>query len=118
MQNYVNDRMSYTVKDLWNLKIENKVYAGRSRQNFANIKMTRQKKQRLQHNRDRAELKKTEIKMAKSLVSQIENKQRKGKNHDSKIQNSGPPQVTRPKFNKGMLQQKDSTRQIMTAWDE
>lgn len=32
MERYVNDRMEYSVKDLWNLKVADKVYAGRTRQ--------------------------------------------------------------------------------------
>ncbi len=72
MQNYVNDRMSYTVKDLWNLKLEDKVYAGRSRQNTIHIKMTRKSRQRKRLNHERAELRKAEVKMVKTLASQVE----------------------------------------------
>lgn len=32
MESYVNDRMGYSLKDLWNLKTERRVYAGRTRQ--------------------------------------------------------------------------------------
>lgn len=31
---------------------------------------------------------------------------------------SGPPNITRPKFDKGILQQKTDTNGIITAWDE
>lgn len=66
--------MSYTVKDLWNLKLEDKVYAGRSRQDIYYIKMTKLNKHRTQLNRERVELKKAELKMAKTLASQLQGK--------------------------------------------
>lgn len=37
MERYVNDRMGYSLKDLWNLKMEKRVYAGRTRQSPEHI---------------------------------------------------------------------------------
>lgn len=37
MENYVNDRMGYSLHDLWNLKLYDVVYAGRSRQRITDI---------------------------------------------------------------------------------
>lgn len=108
--------MQYSFKDLWELKGAGKIYAGRARPSSTdiNIAMTRKKNfqssRRAAHNR---ELRKEE-RMIRALTHKADTKEvRKHQHH-----NRGPPQVTRPKMNKGTLEQKTTTNEVMTAWDD
>jgi len=82
MERYVNDRMGYSLKDLWNLKVDSVIYAGRPRQQDTHIKMSRTGHKKQLRARERAVRK--DYKLAKSVMAKVE-KERHANDKDSKV---------------------------------
>jgi len=141
MEEYINNRMGLTLKNLWDLRMSDKVYAGRTRQENDDIKkmagngnhraknQARPQAMKWQKKSLQAEEKKIEQKIEKKVEQKVkqdlEHKYsralvpyRGGQRRVRSARNNGLVQVMRPLLDKGMIQQKRRAGEVVTALDE